>query len=78
VTYADLKTAIERSVQAVPFAPPVTKEYCEKVRDALRKEVPPGTLTEAYYRVASKRGPTEIVVEARSGAIVCTVSVTVP
>lgn len=55
----DLRLAVERLFNTLPFEPPITEQYCARLRDALRPCLPKDTLLDVFHR------HTEIVVEAR-------------
>lgn len=69
MTYADLHQHVEAVLGEVDFEPPVSVAYCQAVYNALKAQVPDAKV-DAYHR------HTEVVVEARLGAV--RVSVVVP
>lgn len=62
MTPAQLRTAIEAALGAVPFTPPLGLAFCVAVRDALRALAPVAQL-DVYHR------RNELVVEAREGDV---------
>jgi hypothetical protein len=63
-----IKEQIEQSLGVVPFEPPITIEYCKKVRDDLRARCPAGCLLDVFHR-----NQRELVVEVRSDGVLCRV-----
>ena len=58
MTSSELRTIVERVLGTVPFAPPVTQEYCASVQASI-KALAPGALVDVHHRL------TVLVVEAR-------------
>jgi hypothetical protein len=63
MTVAEVNVAIETTLAQVEFEPPVTVDYCARVRNVLRSMLPPDARIDVSFHRKD-----ELVVEVRMGA----------